>query len=142
MNREELKKVLKPLVKQCIREVLLEESGVLSNVVTEVVHGLSGAPQKQITEQREVRSREEEQAVLEEQRRQRTRARRELAESIGKDAYAGIDLFEGTEALSSGGSVEGASPSGPMANINPHDPGVDLNSIPRLNLSVAKKLIG
>ena len=40
MNREELKKTLKPLIKQCIKEVLLEESGVLSNIVSEVAHGL------------------------------------------------------------------------------------------------------
>ena len=38
MNKDELKKVLKPLVKQCINEVLLEE-GLLSTVIAEVMKG-------------------------------------------------------------------------------------------------------
>ena len=39
MKKAELKKVIKPLVKECIHEVLLEE-GLLSNVVSEVAKGL------------------------------------------------------------------------------------------------------
>ena len=53
MNREELKKTLKPLIKQCIREVLFEESGVLSKVVTEVARGMNVAqvePQRVVEE--------------------------------------------------------------------------------------------
>ena len=38
MKKDELKKVLKPLVKQCINEVLLEE-GLLSTVIAEVMKG-------------------------------------------------------------------------------------------------------
>ena len=38
MKKQELAKILKPLVKQCIKEVLFEE-GVLSNVISEVVIG-------------------------------------------------------------------------------------------------------
>ena len=37
------KKILKPLIKQCIREVVLEE-GLLSNIVSEVVQGLGSQP--------------------------------------------------------------------------------------------------
>ncbi len=39
MNKSDLKKVIKPLVKECIHEVLLEE-GLLSNIVSEVVKGV------------------------------------------------------------------------------------------------------
>ena len=143
MNKEELKKVLKPLVKQCIREVLLEESGVLSNVVAEVAHGLSGGSRQRLTERQEEQPQVDEH-TLQEMRQQRIATRKNLAATIGKDAYAGVDLFEGTEALQSGGSVGGNSDSGmgPMANINPGDSGVDINSIPGVNLSVAKKLLG
>ena len=42
MNKNELKKVLKPLVKQCINEVLLEE-GLLSTVIAEVMKGTGAA---------------------------------------------------------------------------------------------------
>ena len=40
MNKTELKKILKPLIKQCIKEVIFED-GTLSNIVSEVTRGLS-----------------------------------------------------------------------------------------------------
>ena len=39
MNKNELKKVLKPLIKECIKEVMFED-GTLSTVIGEVVKGL------------------------------------------------------------------------------------------------------
>ena len=39
MKKADLKKLIKPLVKECIHEVLIEE-GVLSNVVSEVAKGM------------------------------------------------------------------------------------------------------
>ena len=39
MKKADLKKLIKPLVKECIHEVLIEE-GVLSNVVSEVARGM------------------------------------------------------------------------------------------------------
>ena len=41
MKKNDLKKLIKPLVKECIHEVLLEE-GLLSNVVAEVAKGMQG----------------------------------------------------------------------------------------------------
>ena len=41
MNKADLKKIIKPVVKECIHEVLLEE-GLLSNVVAEVAKGMRG----------------------------------------------------------------------------------------------------
>ena len=41
MKKNDLKKLIKPLVKECIHEVLLEE-GLLSSVVSEVAKGLQG----------------------------------------------------------------------------------------------------
>ena len=43
MKKSDLKKVIKPLVKECIHEVLLEE-GLLSNIVSEVAIGMSTTP--------------------------------------------------------------------------------------------------
>ena len=146
MNREELKKTLKPLIKQCIREVLLEErTGVLSNIVSEVAQGLAGG--SNIVESKPSREvvQESQQKTNKEAMRKRMEARKKLADSIGSDAYGGVDLFEGTEPLA-GGASQAPSPSGdsmgPMANISPSDSGVDLSNIPGLNLSVAKKLAG
>ena len=39
MKKAELKKLLKPMIMECIKEVIFEE-GVLSNIVSEVAHGL------------------------------------------------------------------------------------------------------
>ena len=50
MNKSDLKKLIKPLVKECINEVLIEE-GLLSNVVAEVTRGMqSGLVVEQNTE--------------------------------------------------------------------------------------------
>ena len=39
MNKEQLKKLIKPVVKECIQEVLIEE-GLLTEVVSQVAAGL------------------------------------------------------------------------------------------------------
>ena len=148
MNREELKKTLKPLIKQCIKEVLFEEAGVLSKVVTEVAQGLQSG--QRIVESSDTRLQqvEEEQAhrkKLEEAKNQALKQQKErMLQSIGETAYNGVDLFEGTTPMSSAGSAStsSASPMGPMKNVDPNDPGVDLHSIPGLNMDVAKKLMG
>ena len=41
MKKADLKQLIKPLVKECIQEVLLEE-GLLSNIVAEVAKGMQG----------------------------------------------------------------------------------------------------
>ena len=42
MKKNDLKQLIKPLVKECILEVLIEE-GLLSNVVSEVAKGMQGS---------------------------------------------------------------------------------------------------
>jgi len=147
MNREELKKTLKPLIKQCIKEVLFEEAGVLSKVVTEVAIGLS-SERPLVTE--EVLTQPNADAQKSQMAEERSRALREqkdrMLKSIGRDAYNGVDIFEGTSPMSSSGAPasggSSSSPMGPMKNIDPNDAGVDINSIPGLNMDVAKKLMG
>ena len=43
MNRKDFKRILKPLIKECIKEVIFEE-GVLSTIVSEVIKGTNAAP--------------------------------------------------------------------------------------------------
>ena len=43
MNKSDLKRTIKALVKECIHEVLLEE-GLLSNLISEVVKGIGVQP--------------------------------------------------------------------------------------------------
>lgn len=118
MKKTDLKKIIKPLVKECIHEVLLEE-GLLSNVVSEVAKGLNTAPV--ITEQVE-------QPVASKPRKRKrdySNDRRKLMDAIGSDAYNGVDLFEGTtpapaQQEQSAGSVDMG---------DPNDAGVDIGSI-------------
>ena len=39
MKRAELKKIIKPLVRECVQETILND-GLLSNIVSEVAQGL------------------------------------------------------------------------------------------------------
>jgi hypothetical protein len=127
MNKSDLKKLIKPVVKECIHEVLIEE-GLLSNIVSEVAKGMQG---NVITETRRPKqtpnhdNRMKQKAV---QTNTKLREhRKKLMDSIGNEAYNGVNLFEGTEPMrhrdsgpAQGGSVDLGSPG---------DAGVDISSL-------------
>jgi len=117
MNKADLKKVIKPLVKECIHEVLLEE-GLLSNVVAEVAKGLQG---NTIVETHQPRP---EAQQMKQSNRQMKEYKENLLKSIGQDAYNGVDLFEGTQPLNQAKPAQGQADLG-----NPHDAGVDISSL-------------
>ena len=126
MKKSDLKQLIKPLVKECIHEVLLEE-GLLSNVVAEVAKGLQG---NLVVESRQPpaqgRPREDTQINRQAQKSREglKEHRRKLMDVIGKDSYGGIDLFEGTEPMHSQEPEEGHADLG-----SPGDAGVDISSI-------------
>ena len=119
MKKSELKTLIKPLVKECIHEVLLEE-GLLSNVVSEVAKGMQGNLVVESASRR----------IDEPTTRQSTNTKKKLAEhrqqlmqSIGRDAYNGVDLFEGSEPIS-------AAPKKGQTDLgDPRDSGVDISSL-------------
>ncbi len=136
MKKNDLKKLIKPLVKECIHEVLLEE-GLLSNVVAEVAKGMQG---NLVVETRQNSS----QALVNEEQymkqqadatRKKLQSRRaELMNTINADAYNGVNLFEGTDALNSAGNPGSETkPQGALANYAPEDEGVDISGL--LNLA-------
>ena len=141
MNKTELKKILRPLIKECIKEVIFEE-GALSTIISEVVKGTSqtlvqeSIPKVRLESNDEARQRRESrQKVINENQKK-------LLDSIGRDAYNGVNLFEGTSPLSNRNSGTSASPHGsrPLDGVDPNDPGVDLS---KFNTSgVWKKLVG
>ena len=124
MNKEQLKKTLKPMIKECIKEVIFED-GVLSSIISEVVKGTA----QPLIESRQP-SYQQPQVDYEAKRKQEKQRRKKLLDSIGRDAYGGIDLFEGTQPLqerkSSAGSPHGAKP---LDGIAPNDPGVNLGDL-------------
>ena len=117
MKKSELKNIIKPLVKECIHEVLLEE-GLLSNVVSEVAKGLGSN------------------VVVEQKQKAATPApknapppelaqhRKKLMNAINKDAYNGVDIFEGTTPIREASTQPGAPDLGA-----PGDAGIDISSI-------------
>ena len=124
MKKSDLKKLIKPIVKECINEVLIEE-GLLSNVVSEVAAGLQG---NTIVEKQEIRNTTMQNNMrrkgidaskkLEEQRQK-------MREAIGTNAYNGVDLFEGTTPAP--GQQE--TPAGAVDLGNTSDAGVDISSL-------------
>ena len=122
MKKSDLKQLIKPLVKECIHEVLLEE-GLLSNVVAEVAKGMQG---NLITESRAparpppAKDREVVNTKLVEQRKK-------LMGALNADAYNNVNLFEGTSPIS---SHEAADPQGGSVDLgSPRDAGVDISSL-------------
>ena len=121
MKKADLKRLIKPVVKECIHEVLLEE-GLLSNVVAEVAKGMQG---NLVVESAPVRSNTNtSMAHQSNDSREKIREhRRQLMDSIGKDAYNGVNLFEGREPAS-GNPKQGSTDLG-----HPRDAGGDISSI-------------
>ena len=121
MKKNDLKQLIKPLVKECIHEVLIEE-GLLSNVVAEVAKGMQGsliveaAPVNNFEAPQEQRSRSNEKALA---------SRKKLMEAIGADAYNGVNLFEGTEPM----QAQAEPRAGSVDLGNPSDAGVDISSL-------------
>ena len=122
MKKAELKRALKPLVKECIKEVLFED-GVLSGIIAEVVTGL-GAGQvvmEQKTQQADKETMLREKAEKMEAERQRRI--KKLNESAGLAKK--VNVFEGVKPIQESAS---SAPS-PLANTSPGDSGVDISGI-------------
>ena len=146
MKRSELKSAIKPLVKECINEILLE-GGVLSNIVSEVAKGMSSG--NVITEQASPASSPSRVSASEKISHMRRQAdadrglqdsREKLMESLGSDAYGGVNLFEGVSPAPEQKSPEYAA-ANPLGDVEPHDPGVDISGIMALGGTNWKALI-
>lgn len=125
MNKNELKKILKPLIKQCIKEVIFEE-GVLSSIISEVVQGVSGQP---ILERETVKVSSEKQPNRD-QDKNLQEIRSKMLKAVALDGYNGVNVFEGTEPLRSGGRAGAApNPTSPLSNYAPGDAGIDISGI-------------
>ena len=126
MKAAELKTILKPLIKECIKEVIFED-GVLSGIISEVAQGLStGVP---LVEQRKPQTKAPKKAAAAHQQKKQ-HERKQLLDSINKDAYNGVNIFEGTEPMSTGGTSSNTpQPAGVFSDTAPSDPGVNIDGI-------------
>jgi len=131
LKRNQLKKVLKPIIIECVREALYEE-GVLSSIISEVVQGLGA---NVITESappaRKVKRPARKAPPVRDERINLARTnleetRKQLQEAVSAGSYNGVDLFEGTTPAP--GAVEN-SMGNPLAGTDPEDPGIDISGI-------------
>ena len=143
MKRSELKKIIKPLVKECVQETILND-GLLSNIVSEVMQGMGN---QFLVENKEeiVPTMSNENSVQMEAMENRKRDelkeyKQKLLDQIGGDAYGGIDLFEGTKPAAPEMSATQAA--SPLGNKDPNDAGVDISGIMALGGKNWKALMG
>ena len=125
MKKADLKQLIKPLVKECIHEVLLEE-GLLSNIVSEVAKGIQG---DLVVETRTTanHNRQSIRAQKAANNAQKLANRKKLMDAIGGEAYNGVNLFEGTEPMT---AHEAATPKAGTVDLgDPRDSGVDISSL-------------
>ena len=141
MKRSELKKMIKPLVKECVQEVLLK-AGLLSNIVSEVDKGMS-APV--IREEKRPASPTEkpmfDKRSFERKKSHLDESKKKLLDAIGRDSYGGIDIFEGTTPAPEQRAPQYAA-ANPLGDVDPGDPGVDISGIMALGGKNWKALMG
>ena len=142
MKRSELRNMIKPLVKECVQEVLLNE-GLLSNIVSEVAQGMGN---QFLVENKEeiVPAMSNENSVQMEAATARKKAelqehKQKLLDQIGNNAYGGIDLFEGTKPAAP--EMSARQSASPLGNKDPNDAGVDISGIMALGGKNWKALI-
>ena len=132
MKKAELKNILKPLVKECVREAIFDE-GILSGIISEVARGMGAVqaapPGPRLVEQKEdpTAERMKRNAFSSEQSTKLKEHKTKLMSAIGATAYNGINLFEGTTpGRAQGSETQMASP---LASQDPGDPGVDISNL-------------
>lgn len=123
MTKSEMKRLIKPMVKECMQEMLLEE-GLLSNLIKEV---MKAQPRQNISEPKVTKMNAPPfslgaiaQAGKKESPAKLTEARRKLADSIAQGAYGGV--FEGLDPIPGDSRIPGASE-------DFGDPGIDLSML-------------
>lgn len=123
MKKQELKKIIKPIVQECINEVLLSE-GLLASVISEVVSGLTSTQQLLASHPVETAPNVAQEAAKLKETRDR------MLNAIGRDAYKGVNVFEGTTPMNQPAATgSAAAASNPLSNIDPRDPGVDISGV-------------
>ena len=117
MKKSDLKKVLEPIIKECITEMLLEE-GLLKSVVQQITEGIQ--PQQQ-----QVVVKESSDKPSYEEVKKKTN---KVIEAMKTKRIGGTNVFEGTTPAPSPMSAHSQA-SNPLGGKDPRDPGVDISAI-------------
>jgi hypothetical protein len=135
MNAADLKKVLKPLIKECIKEILFDEAGLFKRIIKETASAFAESAPVQVREQI---SAEEPRLFAPQERPQRhlDESKKQLMKAIGEGAYGGINLFENVSPIvaEAPARIEAGVPvpsqaGNPLAGLDPSDPGIDISAL-------------
>lgn len=128
MDAKNFKAMMKEVIKESLREILKEEG--LLQTLSESKQTVKSAPK-----------------VVRQLNREAVQdfndKRKKLEESFQKSRYVApaFNPFEGTQALTEG-QVSDSPKTGPLKNIDPSDPGVDVSSLIGGNKATWKALVG
>ena len=123
MKKSDLKNLIKPVVKECIQEILLEE-GLLSNVVAEVAKGMQGNLMTESPKKAKVAKPRRDEATA---RKKLDAHRAKLRAAINQDAYNGVDLFENVTPAASPAVAQASAGHADLGD--PRDAGVNIDSL-------------
>ena len=133
VNKDQLKKLIKPIIKEC-----LFEEGVLSGIISEVVKGLE--TQRVVTEgvtiHKKADNSEDQQRQLEEEYEKQRQERIKRLNESASQTMGGVDIFENTTPAAPESDEQS-----PLAGIAPGDPGVNIDGIMGLAGKKWKQLI-
>ena len=123
MKKSEFKEILKPLIKECIKEVIFED-GVLSGLITEVAQGLGNvqsiaATPPRISPSQQVSKNEN---VLE-AKKQLNEVKSQLQKATGLQG-----IFEGTSPMRQKSNGKNSQYSA-LRDKDPSDPGVNIDGL-------------
>jgi len=120
MNKQELKNLIKPLIKECLKEVLIEEG--FTKMVSESRHA--------VTETMPVKKQPPQQKA------NLSEARKKMLDSIGN---TGFDPFSGSTPITEAGDVSESS--FPVTGLNSSDRGVDISRLMSNKLKLTNNAI-
>lgn len=141
MKKSEFKELVKPIIKECIKEFLLQE-GILS-VLSESIQQNKVIPQKiEQPKQENTSISEKLNSFKQDLKKEEIRIafntpKAEVIKESGKKQFGGFDPYAGTEELPSTASPESPQT---LSGIIPGDPGVNLDGLfNKFKLKPAKK---
>ena len=128
MKKSQLKLIIKPMVKECLNELLIEQ-GLLSNIISEVVKGVQPMQQQFVQQPMAVTDQhkllQQQRLELQEQRQQMVKEnKRKLLNAAG----FGVDVFSGTQPIEEASDPSNGQASA-LSGVAANDPGVDINGI-------------
>jgi len=128
MKKEELKKVLKPVIEECIRELIFEK-GALSSIINEV---RGSSVQTVIKEDKSYQQKETEfiKKKTQETNNKLMEYKKKLIDSVGKAGYNGVNIFEGVQPIDEPPQENKKAPSAIEVLDPGNTGGINLNAIP------------